>query len=92
MHQSFHGKPLQPVIRQSRYLGLVDFQAPGRRALREFLVHKYLINGNGKANFCLLFFGVGQAEISEDISRTLNNGRLIPSLSHVAPCNPHWLP
>jgi hypothetical protein len=68
MHQPFHGKAVQAVIGKGGNLGLIDFQATGRRYLGKFLASDDLIDRHGEPGFRLFFLRVRQTQVGENIA------------------------
>ena len=90
MQQTFHGKPFQPIIRQRGNLRLIYMEQSRRGNLRKVTRIDDLIDGNREAHSGLLFAGVGQAKIREDIARALNENFVMLCACHVAPRHSYY--
>lgn len=82
MHQALDGETLEAIVRKRGYLRLVDGEPAGGRGLGKTEAGKNLVDGDGQAGFGVLFFGVQDSEIGEDVAGTRNDFDFISSRWH----------
>lgn len=73
MEQALDREAVEPIIVEGRDFGLTDAELAGGSKLGETARGKELIDGDGEAYLGLLFTGVAEAEIPEDVTRALKS-------------------
>jgi hypothetical protein len=70
VHQSLDGEAFELVALEGGDFRLVDAEAAGGFGLSEFTGSEDFVDHDAEAELGVEFFGVGQAEVGEDVART----------------------